>query len=153
VTPGVRARSSFCGRSRFRLSQLSELRHGTRSPMGGCERLSIYLSESEIVFLIEAPEAEFLCARSSTILSAPPRSARGCRSSTGRSTARTRSTTGRPAKSPSRLNRTKCATTLHPTLRDVRDTHTQHMEERAMIERILYTAEATTEGGRAATST
>jgi hypothetical protein len=32
----------------------------THPSTSGLERLSIYLSESEIVFLIEAPEAEFL---------------------------------------------------------------------------------------------
>jgi len=61
----------------------------------GFERLGVYLSEREVVFLIEAREAELLLRE---ILDDPVRAtviSRGFPSSTDRSTARKRSTTGR----------------------------------------------------------
>ncbi len=60
----------------------------------GFEWLSVYLSECEVVFLTEAPEAELLVRQ---ILDDPVRGTEigpGYRSSTDRSTALRRSTTG-----------------------------------------------------------
>jgi hypothetical protein len=76
-----------------------ELAAATVDPTGsGFERLSIYLSESEVIFLIEAPEAHRLVRR---ILDEPARAAElspwlPC--STGRCTAHQRSITGRASR-------------------------------------------------------
>jgi hypothetical protein len=60
----------------------------------GIDRLSVYLSESEVIFVIEGSDGEASGDGPSTIPSARPSSARGYRCSTARSTARPRSITG-----------------------------------------------------------
>ena len=112
----------------------------------GFEWFSVYLSKPEVVFLTKAPEPSSSCREIRDDPVCATEVSPWLPLFDDRFTAPSRSTTGRLANSASRLNRTNRVTTSRPTVRDAPETY--ELKERAMIDRILYTAEATAEGGR-----